>query len=172
MQEKQEGAPRPAPAGLEKSAKMVWEKVEAHGWAVVYVNAGANTPGYAYTVGLFENYSHPDLMISGLPQTTSAVILNNLGKRVKQGENFEVCEPVDGVMQGYKARFAPMHPGWTIKMMALNEVYVRLSDLPSIQVLWPDVSGSYPDEEACDRDTKLVQPFCARPPQRKRLGPG
>lgn len=162
--------PRKAPKGLEKYAQLVWEKVEESGWAVVSVMGASESekdPGYAYTVGLFENYSHPELMIAGLPRETSAGILNQLGLRVSKGENFEICEPVDRVIRGHKARFSSMDPSWIQKMMGLNDLYIPIEDLPAIQTLWPDEQGLFPDEVGCDISVKRLQPLCANPPKKK-----
>lgn len=162
--------PRKAPKGLEKYAQQVWDKVEETGFAVVSVMGSSEDqkdPGYAYTVGLFENYSHPEIMIAGLPRETSAGILNQLGHRVSRGENFEICEPTDKVIRGHKARFTLMHPSWTERMMGLNDLYIPMENLPAIQTLWPDEEGLFPDEVGCDDQVRRLQPICSMPPKNK-----
>lgn len=170
MHRKDKGAPRPAPEGLEAHAKMVWDKVESCGWAVVYTSSKADAVGHAYTVGLFENFSHPEIMIAGQPQLASAVALNHLGLRVSRGENFEVCEPQNDVLEDRSVRFSAMHPAWSERLMALNELYTPLADLPAIQALWPDDAGVYPDEPGCDPSAFKRQPVCSTRPKLKPAG--
>lgn len=170
MHQKNKGAPRPAPEGIEPHAKMVWDKVESCGWAVVYTSSKADALGHAYTVGLFENFSHPEIMIAGMPQLPSAVALNHLALRVSRGENFEDIHPQAGVLAEGMARFTAMHPAWVQRLMGMNELYTPLADLPAIQALWPDDEGVFPDEPGCDASAFTRQPVCSTRPKRKPAG--
>lgn len=167
MRQYKKSAPRPAPEGLEPHAKMVWDKAESCGWAVVYTSSKADALGHAYTVGLFENFGHPDLMVAGMPQRPSAVALNQLAVRVAEGENFEVIEDRSDVFDKKQARFALMDPEWARRLMGLNELYRPLADQPCVQILWPDEDGVFPNEPGCDPSAFSRQPVCSSRPKKQ-----
>ena len=61
--------------------------VKDHGWMVQGVFSGANEPnpqpGFCYTIGIWETFRQPEIIITGLPHSAAHVILNDLGERIR-----------------------------------------------------------------------------------------
>jgi hypothetical protein len=70
------------------------------GWHIEYVGGGGcDVPGcdggdltgppFGYTVGLF-GLGHPELLIIGAPKNTTFGVLNDLGNRIRDGQDLVV----------------------------------------------------------------------------------
>ncbi len=61
--------------GEDDSERKVLEDIESFGWHCVHVMAEGDLVEYAFTVGLFHSFKHPDLIVFGLPKTIAHQIL-------------------------------------------------------------------------------------------------
>ena len=39
------------------------DTIENHGWAVIRVSADADGPSFAYSIGLYQTFEHPEIII-------------------------------------------------------------------------------------------------------------
>ena len=51
-------------------------RLEQHGWFVMKVGAGDGEPAFAYSLGLFENFNHPEIILFGLDLDTMHTLIN------------------------------------------------------------------------------------------------
>jgi hypothetical protein len=58
--------------------------VKEFGWYVALFEANTATPAFAYTIGLWNNFEHPEIISFGLSLDTLGAILNNAGNIVKK----------------------------------------------------------------------------------------
>jgi hypothetical protein len=63
-------------------------KVENYGWTVMHIKDEPGKPGWSFTIGLFENFRHPEVIIFGLKQDSRHSILNWIGENTKKGNSF------------------------------------------------------------------------------------
>ena len=49
---------------LKPDEKGVIDKLEKHGWTVMSIKEDPGKTGWSYTIGLFENYQHPEPIYS------------------------------------------------------------------------------------------------------------
>ena len=75
----------PEPTGPAQQ-KLV-DDVKEYGCHILNV-AGDNRPDFSYSVGLFANFGHPEITISGLPAEKAAQLINLACDRIRQGANF------------------------------------------------------------------------------------
>lgn len=64
--------------------------IEKFGWAVALLEATDYLPSFAYTVGLWKNYNHPEIISFGLTTKTLHLMLNDAGEIAKAGQKIEV----------------------------------------------------------------------------------
>jgi hypothetical protein len=50
----------------DESEQEVLSHVERHGWNVTNIREEDGTPGWAFTIGLFETFGHPEVAILGI----------------------------------------------------------------------------------------------------------
>ena len=51
--------------------------IETRGWHIVSVAETAESPGWAFTVGLHRSYAHPEIVIVGLPVDSVNLLKRN-----------------------------------------------------------------------------------------------
>jgi len=54
--------------------------IQEHGLSVIRVLATGYNPGFAYSVGLFETYQHPEIICFGLKPDVLHEIINDVAK--------------------------------------------------------------------------------------------
>jgi hypothetical protein len=67
------------------SEQKVITHVEGHGWSVANIEERGDSVGWSFTVGLFENYKHPEVIIFGMSHDSRHRILNWIGDNVTSG---------------------------------------------------------------------------------------
>lgn len=148
------------PAILAERHKAMFSKlhadIERDGWSFIGVFAAVGddpVPPFGYTVGL-RGLDHPELLITGVGAAMGHAILGGLVDRVKVGEEFEDGQEVDQVLVGYKVRMrAVPAPGYPLNMA---RAYYD-SDVPALQVVWPDVEHRFPGDDGYD--DSVAQPL-------------
>lgn len=125
--------------------------IENHGWHCVGVFGTADDPplpNYTYSVGFREHDEHPEMIVVGLPNEIAQSILWGIYDRIKDGERFEDGDTLSGIIENYSLVLRAVPPDGRPLNMA--RAYYNLDELPALQVLWPDVDGNFPGEEAVD----------------------
>lgn len=136
--------------------------LKEHGWQVVMIEATSYLPSFAYTVGLWENYKHPELIAFGLPINLMHIILNDAANIVKSGGIIETDKKYEDFLQDYLTIFIQVDPK-SIKdyFGAAIERYKSLK-FPAYQFVWPDKSHRFPWEKNFEERYKALQPLLDR----------
>lgn len=115
--------------------------IDEYGWAVRHVRAGPE-PGqaaFSYTVGLTA-FSHPEVVITGMPSDHAQTFLNDIGADVRNGTRFEAGTVTEDLTE----------PGAPVVFLAVvddeeltadEQVYGRVD---AVQMVWPDSAGRLP----------------------------
>ncbi len=145
-------------AWMDQWDAMVTEKVRRFGWYIQYVDSGeccfpgctaqeSDEPSFAYTVGLF-GLDHPELLIFGVSQQVAARVLNDLGERIRAGENLIPGQLI--TFDHWPRRVIPEvvpNPGEIV--LEANRFYKRPDEasVPVLQLSYDDAQGRFPWEE-------------------------
>jgi hypothetical protein len=143
--------------------------VERDGWAVqgVFPTEGDRGCPFAYTVGLWQRFGHPELVMTGLDPRTCQALLNDIAGRVKDGARFSPGDRLDDVVQGHRDLVMP------VTFVAMSETsrdenlgvacrYNGLEPFDALQVLWPDTNGVLPGEPGFEERFVALQPVWSR----------
>jgi hypothetical protein len=147
-----------ASAWLDQQDSDAAAKIRKYGWLIEYVGSGccdapgcdggdpSDGPPFAYTVGLF-GLGHPELLIFGAPVDTAMGVLNELGNRVRDGQDFLPGQLL--TFDEWPHRIvveAVPNPGEIV--FAANRHYARPSDasVPVYQLSYDDKAGRFPWE--------------------------
>jgi hypothetical protein len=132
------------------------------GWKVMGIGAEKDSPGFAYTIGLFHNYKHPEIILFGLPIEIALTLLNDVGDRVKRGEVIQPNAVYTDLVQKYPVIFKPISSNDRDTREELLGIAVRFYghvNFPVLQFIWTDSKGKFPWEIDCEMKTKLSQPL-------------
>lgn len=145
-------------AWLDQEDAHVAAIIRRHGWFIQYVGGKCTVPGcacessddapeFAYTVGLF-GLGHPELLILGAGQHTSAGVLNELGARVRAGADLVPGQLI--TFEQWPHRIVPEvvpNPGEIV--FSANRHYQRPPEasVPVLQLSYDDMAGRFPWED-------------------------
>lgn len=139
--------------------KKVIADIEQFGWHIIKVPEDNEGPGFAYSVGLFKSYQHPEIIIFGLPIETMHKILNNIGIQIKSGTNIQHNSLHSGILKaGFTVKFRNVSLEGKEFLGMATKYYMH--NFEALQLLWPDKSNVLPDSENCDSLVKNKQPKC------------
>jgi len=134
--------------------------VAAHGWHVCKVaETGDNRPAFAYTIGLFVAFGHPEVVILGLGLDDMQWILNRLGEQVRGGRAFAAHDVVGGLIEGRSCKLVAVDPKWYGEFLGQALDYYHSPEFVTLQCLWPDRAGRFPDDTDFDASLRARQPL-------------
>lgn len=142
----------PTQAEMAAIRARIAENVARTGWAVQAVTRGADLsrdPPYAYTVGLWGTFGHPELLVIGFDPNLMMGVLNSAGAKVKAGTRFADRDRADGVIREFPVAFraVPM-PHARRWARAASERY-RPGRFELLQMFLPDPGGRFPWDAGC-----------------------
>ncbi len=132
------------------------------GWKVMGIAGDKENPGFAYTIGLYHNYKHPEIILFGLPIEIALTLLNDVGDRVKGGEVIQPNVTYTDLVQKYPVLFKAIPNNDSDTREDLLGIAVRFYghvNFPVFQFIWTDSKGKFPWESDCEIKTKLCQPL-------------
>ena len=133
---------------LDAEDKAFVANVEKYGWMVMNIKDEAGKPGWSYTVGLFENFEHPEIVIFGMEADSRHEILNWIGENVKRDNPFTADKEHDWVLDNYKCWSKPVQKRWYCDLFGYARWFYKTADgsdnFPCVQALWPDKPGIFP----------------------------
>jgi uncharacterized protein DUF4262 len=141
--------------------------IERIGWSLMSVMGDAKHLPWCYTIGLIEKFDHPELIMIGLEDRSTAVPLNGLGMAIAEGHTFARGEVAD--VATVPVLFGEVHEAhWESGMFAKWHHYYQAVGYPALppmafQVLWPDDNGFFPGEQHWDRGHDPCQPLLSSP---------
>ncbi|MEY9122997.1 DUF4262 domain-containing protein [Bradyrhizobium yuanmingense] len=140
--------------------KVILRNVRNHGCHITGI-PDANPP-FAFSIGLYLNYGHPELIIFGQRAETAQAIINLVRDRVQSGHQFVDGDISDDLLEnGYKLGF------WEVPFAAYPEYlgtaiwfyWKSRRAFPCLQVIWQDVNRRFPWEPECLPAVKEDQPL-------------
>jgi Domain of unknown function (DUF4262) len=142
---------------LRKMEKKLISNLKDPGWTIMGVGASEKEPSFSYTVGLWYNFQHPEIIVFGLPIQYTHSILNLLGFRIKNDQH-QFCENQEyhDIADGYPTRFRRVKPD--NHFGAALSLYQQ-ERFEALQLCWPDKSCKFPWEQEFDPSMKKAQPL-------------
>jgi Domain of unknown function (DUF4262) len=141
----------------EKDVKLL-ETLERWGWFVTKVGASGSEPAFAYSMGLYENFKHPEIILFGLGLEVMHQLINDVGKRIQQGQRYDEAQKNDDLLKGYTCEFRKVNPIHYNGLLNYAIWYYKGSSFPVLQLIWPDPAGCFPWEDGFDERFRKKQP--------------
>ncbi len=136
------------PPGDDPWMRLIDENIRDHGVHVQAVLATA--PGeipWTYTIGLFREHGHPEIVISGLPVQTAHSVSNEIARQVAKGRRI-VDGEVDDRLVNAPVTFKAVPPELYGDEVGLATKRYGGKTFPLLQLVWPDARGRWPWDAA------------------------
>lgn len=144
---------------LDEGDKQLLSDVVEYGLHVLYVLEDDDGPGFGYSVGLYHNYKHPEIIVIGLTQELTHNIINDMASEIKAGKIYKVGEYASGILDGFDRYFLPVDKSNYREYVGYANWFYERHEFPLIQCVYPTTKGIYPWEEAWPDSIKNLQPL-------------
>lgn len=139
--------------------------VEQYGWFVAMFNASKKSPSFAYTIGLWKTFQHPEIICFGLPPQSLQVLLNGAGLLVKEGEKLPLFRRDGRLLDHGSLVFLPINSEQEIRDYFGYGLWYNKGLFPAIQLIWSDTADRFPWEEGFESRFRRFQPLLEAWPQ-------
>ena len=130
-----------------------------HGSHVLKVFGDEEWPPFTYTIGLYENFRHPELIIVGMSGHLAHPLLNDVRDLIRGGRQFSAGDFSDEVLERFPVTFRAVsdenrlaHFGWATWFYG-GEAY------PALQLVLPDLQGRWPWDPTASDNARRIQPL-------------
>jgi hypothetical protein len=136
--------------------------VQKFGWTVMLIAETEYMPSFAYTVGLWKNFNHPELISFGFSLNNLQLILNNAGDLIKDGKVFDLRKRFDDFFEKNDVEFIKVDERNKEDYFGKAINYYKSIDFPALQLVWSDRNNLLPWEEGFEEEFKFKQPLLDR----------
>jgi hypothetical protein len=136
---------KPAVTEDDRERKVVSD-IEDFGWHVSLIMEDDDGPSFAYSIGLFQNFGHPEIIIFGLDLEVLHGMINIIGEEVRQGRQYADGESASGVLEGFDVWFQVVARGHYHEYLGYARWFYKGDFFPVLQCLWPDRQGLFPSD--------------------------
>ena len=148
----------PKPDG--KPDEVLFRNVREHGCHLMGIAAEAQAPAYVFSIGLYLNYAHAELVLFGLDPKDACAVINAVRDRAAAGQRYIAGDICDDLPLERKVCFVevPLR-AYDAYLGTAIWFYAKLPrPFPCLQIVWPDEEGRFPWETGYDASLKTYQP--------------
>jgi hypothetical protein len=136
----------------------VINNIAERGWHVANVT-NEKGPGWSFSIGLYQTFGHPEIIVFGLGTELGHQVIDGLGHRIKAGNRIAAEHEYGDILANVRCIFKPVRRKWYEWLLGYARWYYEGDDFPVLQCLWPDKEQNYPWESAFKAEWAWVQPF-------------
>jgi hypothetical protein len=153
----------PRTQAIDQSEQKVLDNIQKFGWHCINVLGDEANEPFSYTIGLFQTYGHPELLIYGLPADLAHAILNIAADAAAKAKPFNLNEPTDEFIEGYSCVFVPVPLAEYPEHVGFAIWFYEGDKFPVQQIVWPFKSGYFPWHADVTDALRLMQPVLGMP---------
>jgi Domain of unknown function (DUF4262) len=144
--------------------KIVVSNINEFGWHAINVIEDDGHPPWSYSIGLFETWEFPELLIIGRSRATSYAMLNSIAKIIELNDPPDLTDPNGYLLLGMKCRFVEVLPRYYADYVGFALSYYRKRHFPLFQIVWPNTDGLYPWHPHAPKSLREWQPALGNSP--------
>jgi len=147
---------------LDNIDNKIIEDVNSIGWSVILIKATRYLPSFAYTIGLWKNYQHSEIIAFGLTTDTLHAILNIAGENIKAGVKYTIGQNYSEFFINSDAQFLTVDNRNIRDYFGYAIWFNRGTDFPAIELIWTDRNNKFPWDEDYQEEFLYRQPLLDR----------
>ncbi len=149
----------------DEAERKALDNIKKYGLHNVHVFGDEKNPPFSYSVGLFENYLHPEIVIIGLKYELAQVLLNNMAHDIKNGKNFTAGEFHEDVLDNFLCYFGEVPKSEYKEYVGWARWFYEGDDFPLVQCVYPTVKGKFAWEKDFPEDVRFFCRMLIDPPK-------
>ncbi|WP_263409735.1 DUF4262 domain-containing protein [Terriglobus tenax] len=139
----------------------ILSSIEKYGLSITHVFSNEDDAflDFSYSIGLYDTYGQPEIIVSGFPMDLAQFVINELGRRYEDGfipqQNTRYQDFLGG---GMDVVFRLMSPTFIERMM-LSSMWFYDEEIafPAYQCICPDLNNVFPWEDGFDESWRKRQ---------------
>lgn len=136
--------------------------MEQYGLTVIIVKRTGYLPSFAYSIGLWQKFGHPELICFGLDERMLHGIINEAAAIVKEGNKIVTEVSYNEILKNFPVWFIAVDQRNIGDYFGRAIDHYRSAEFPALQLVWPDNTGKFPWEEEFDKNIFRNQPLLDR----------
>ena len=144
--------------GVARFIRETRKHIADYGLSVLHVHEEPGSPGFAYSIGLWETFGHPEILIIGLRREQGHGIINACADLIRAGTVFREGERYSDVLKGYAVEFLEIAPDYHPTYLG-SAIRFYGKRVPALQIVYPDRDGRFPWDEGTDGMFHEAQPL-------------
>lgn len=141
------------------SEQKVLDDVAQHGWHVIKVLETNESPGWAFSIGLYRTFNHPEVVVFGLNDDLLHSVINSVDDDVRAGKRFEDGKQYSDLIEAYDCTFKTVNVVWYQPFLGYANWFYKGTDYPVLQCIWPDKNSLYPWDDDFNPYWLYAQPL-------------
>jgi hypothetical protein len=143
--------------GFDSAERKCVGDIGEYGLHIIQVTPSETDEGFSYSVGLFDTYRHPEIVVFGQKVEWQRSMLNALADRIRDDATvFQAGKLYSDILDGFHCRFEVIRSeesyrkyfGWD--MWYYTMVKPLPEPFPVLQLIWPDLNDVFPDAPGYD----------------------
>ena len=153
------------PKAEEEVDEIIIRNVRKHGCHIVGITTDEQGPGYAFSIGLFVNYGHAELIVFGLERDDLAKVINSVRDHVIAGRKFAAGDVCDDLLVESRIGFVEVPLRLYDDYLGTAIWFYQKSPrpFPCLQMVWSDRDGRFPWNAGYDERLRGYQPLLKDP---------
>ncbi|BAV08334.1 protein of unknown function [Filimonas lacunae] len=149
--------------GDQEERQDILDNIEQYGCHLALLEPDNYLPGFAYSIGLFKRFAHPEIICFGLTTEVMSSVLNHACELIKKGETLVAGKLYPGFLDGYDVQFIEVDKSYYPDYVGYaGWFYDNSFDFPLLQLVWPDKASHFPWENDFNAEWKFIQPLLDR----------
>lgn len=153
-------------AGLSEPDAKVLQDILQVGWHVtgVFASEGEEGPEWAFSIGLFHSFGHPEVVVVGLPFERCMDVVNVIGQQVKDGNRYDSGRLYSDILKDpYACAFREVNRRHFSDYVGYALWFYEDDPFSLFQCFWPDKENRLPWDDHCNEYVRSVQPLLFTP---------
>lgn len=134
----------PRTQATDQGEQKVLDDIQKFGWHCMHVFGDEEHEPFSYTIGLFQTYGQPELLIYGLPREVAHAVLTIAAEAAAKDKPFDLNEPTYEFLEGYACVFVPVPLAEYPEHVGFARWYYEGDKFPVQQIVWPSKSRHFP----------------------------
>ncbi len=130
--------------GNDDDERRVLADIERFGCHIIGVLEDDEGPSFSYSIGLYQTFGQPEVIIFGLEPNVGITIINDISSKMKEGKKVEDWHEYDDFLEGYSVCFRQFDERFYRNYLGYALWYYQGTEFPVLQCVWPDSQHRYP----------------------------
>jgi uncharacterized protein DUF4262 len=156
---------KPQRIGNDDLERIVLTNINDFGWHAVNVIEDDGHPPWSYSIGFYETWEFPEIIIIGRRRATAHYILNTIATGLDDNQRPDLNVPSDTLIRGAKCFFLEVADRYHSDYIGFACWFYRRREFPLYQIVWPSNDGYYPWHPNAPEPFKEWQPILGPAPK-------